>query len=120
MAAMGRACIVRRVRRTISDQEDDMITTTRRTDLADLLAEGHQFQNAGRTLRAHGFSGYGRLSTTEQAILVEDTPRYFVYSYATPIAWQRANGTWYVTDTKYSPTTAQHVAQVRRAVANLV
>lgn len=41
--------------------------------------------------------------------------RYVVYSYSTPIAWVRQDGTRVVPDVGYSPTTSQHQMTVQHA-----
>jgi hypothetical protein len=41
--------------------------------------------------------------------------RYVVYSYATPIAWVRKDGTKVIPDVGYSPTTGQHQMFVQYA-----
>lgn len=40
---------------------------------------------------------------------------YIVYSYATPIAWERSDGTRVIPAVRYSVSTARHQSQVRRA-----
>lgn len=42
---------------------------------------------------------------------------YVVYSYATPIAWRRADAVWVVPNVKYSPVTSRHQSLVRRGIA---
>lgn len=41
---------------------------------------------------------------------------YVVVSYGTPIAWQRADGSWYVTSRRYSLTTSRHISLISRAI----
>lgn len=40
---------------------------------------------------------------------------YIVYSYGTPIAWERSDGLRVIPPVSYSITTARHQSQVRRA-----
>ena len=40
---------------------------------------------------------------------------YTVLSYGTPIAWMRADGSKFITTSKYSATTSHHLSEVRRA-----
>jgi hypothetical protein len=44
------------------------------------------------------------LSTDGMAGLID----YIVWSYATPIAWHRTDGTWHIVDQKFSMTTTKH------------
>lgn len=65
------------------------------------------------------FYGLGRLPEQFRAdalLAMEAYDAYFVYSYATPIAWF-ADGEWTIPDVKYSTTTSRHQNIVRGAVA---
>jgi hypothetical protein len=99
-------------------------TTTRSTDLTDLIADHKPFKNSSGSLTARASTNAalydtGRMDEAERAIYRSASPTYVIYSYATPIAWHNADGSWYVTDRKYSATTGQHRSQVARAVSNL-
>ena len=41
---------------------------------------------------------------------------YVVYSYMTPIAWRRTDGTWKYPEVSYSPTTTRHQHVTRMAL----
>lgn len=41
---------------------------------------------------------------------------YVVFSYATPIAWVQADGTWFQPTTRYSVTTSKHQSAARLGV----
>lgn len=102
--------------------------TTRRTDLRPVLADLRPFQNTTGSLRGEARSPYGyrfdiadaRLNDRERARFYADDDimgvDFVVWSYATPIAWKTPVG-WYVVDQKFSATTSNHQAQVRRALS---
>ncbi len=50
----------------------------------------------------------GRLDPEWRKRLVSDAPRYVVWSYGTPIAWVKADGTAVIPDVKHSVTTSNH------------
>ena len=56
----------------------------------------------------------------------DDVPVYVIFSYHTPIAWAyRLDSsdrvpTWYVPEVKHSPTTTNHQANVRLAIAEAI
>ena len=63
------------------------------------------------------------MSAEERARLAHDiamspTGKVFaVFSYGTPIAWTLPDGSWSVTDCKYSPSTTHHTSLVRDAIS---
>lgn len=66
---------------------------------------------------AKQFYGYGYAYhlTAEQKEQI-DTSAYVVYSYVTPIAWQLPDGSLYLDEHKYSPTTSRTQGYVRRGM----
>ena len=42
---------------------------------------------------------------------------YVIYSYNTPIAWLRGDGSWFMPEADYSVTTKRHKATIRVAIA---
>lgn len=73
--------------------------------------------NANGSLR--GESGYhygtGRMVPQDREIYSANRDRivYTVVSYATPVAWIYDDGTHFITDNRYSVTTARHVGRIR-------
>lgn len=61
----------------------------------------------------------GSLDGAERALFESDDVRYVVRSYATPIAWQRADGSWYVVCQRFSVTTSKQQTTVRVALARV-
>jgi len=63
----------------------------------------------GQTVDVVWSQNTGRLSESETGRMRADWTQsgalYVIYSYLTPIAWKRGDGTWYVSDASYSPTT---------------
>ena len=63
------------------------------------------------------------MSAEERARLDHDIPMsptgkvFAVFSYGTPIAWTLPDGSWSVTDQKYSPSTTHHTSLVRNAIS---
>lgn len=52
-------------------------------------------------------------------ITLSPTGKVFaVFSYDTPIAWTLPNGSWSVTDCKYSRSTTHHCSLVRNAISH--
>lgn len=50
-------------------------------------------------------------------IAMSPTGKVFaVFSYGTPIAWTLPDGSWSVTEKKYSPSTTHHTSLVRNAI----
>lgn len=46
----------------------------------------------------------------------QNTMKYIVYSYHTPIAWFTEGNGWYVVEQKFSVTTSKHQNYVRQAI----
>lgn len=90
-----------------------MATVSIRSDAHRLLLARAPFRSHG-ALRAHDFplSGTGRMPAEWVAAYRRDCDdpgiSYVVYSYATPIAWVRADGVSVVPDVGYSATTTRH------------
>lgn len=78
-----------------------------------LLGKRTSFQSYG-AMSAYGFplSGTGRLPVEWVELYRSDRENpgisYVVYSYATPIAWVRADGETVIPDVSYSLTTSRH------------
>ena len=66
------------------------------------------------------FDGLGRLDPEHQKTILNDLHgdrlNYVVWSYRTPIAWSRTDGTWIIPDEKYSMTTSRHQSLIRTAL----
>ena len=56
---------------------------------------------------------YGTLQSDKQAYGID----YVIYSYTTPIAWLRGDGSWFMPEADYSVTTKRHKATIRAAIA---
>jgi hypothetical protein len=58
----------------------------------------------------HPFIFPGKLNEQEREQLATDLPSitYVVWSYATPIAWVRKDGSVYTVAQRFSPTTSKH------------
>lgn len=68
------------------------------------------FTAANMSGRTGPMGGPGRLEGASLNAYIADRDRvdYVVYSYATPIAWRRLDGTWCVVEQKFSPSTSRH------------
>lgn len=104
-----------------------MIRTANK-DARDLIAVRREFRGSNLAGRAELFVGStGRLEGRElerycaafREAIDAGARMYVVYSYATPVAWTRADGRaeWTVTETRYSVATARHLGIVRSALA---
>lgn len=88
--------------------------TTRRTDFAPILAAREPFANGTGSLTGAPGGGHpdasGWLAGNDLFAWQHDARdvEYVVRSYATPIAWLRADGTWYEVAQKFSRTTSCH------------
>lgn len=75
--------------------------------------------HATATDAAHQYrGGSGRLPSDWTGTFFRDTAdgqAFIVYSYGTPIAWERSDGLRVIPPVSYSTTTARHQSQVRRA-----
>lgn len=98
-----------------------MRKTNRRT-APKAIADRANFSNSGGTLRGEHFpagiegrflSSFGRLDSDERARITSEILTYVVWSYATPIAYETENGSTYVVEQKFSPTTSKHQHLVR-------
>lgn len=89
--------------------------TTRSIRTAQAIRDREDFKTSG-ALRGESHDGYyaysGYLKETESNALREDCHNkvvdYIVWSYSTPIAWHKTDGTWHVVDQKFSLTTSKH------------
>lgn len=93
-------------------------------DLRDVLLAGDEFTNNGGSFTGAPVGPSvrpltGRMSTDEAAQFRADRPTYVIWSYATPIAWRRADGTWHASDARYSVTTSHHQGRAATAVSQL-
>jgi len=99
------------------------MATQRAQDIADGILKVSQ---NGRVWRASalsiepsngkGLSDYGILPSSWVRVLDIDAPSLVIRSYATPIAWRAASGTWRVPSERYSVTTSKHQGRVRAAI----
>jgi hypothetical protein len=90
-----------------------------RTQIHDAITGCEDF-HAG-ALRGESVKGYGhpgRLegSARESFNASDGSLAYVIYSYATPIAWKRSDGAWFMPDDSYSVTTSRHQGIVRVAL----
>lgn len=84
---------------------------------SDAIPNREEFTTSTGSLRGtKRYEGLGQLWVYRDD-LYHNGAEYFVYSYATPIAWYRG-GVWCVPDVKYSNTTTRHQGQVRMALRN--
>lgn len=74
------------------------------------------FTNSTKSLRGvknPSTIGKGRLNEDETNRLLDDQTKpgitYLVYSYDTPIAWEKSDGSRYRVSQKFSSTTSQHM-----------
>lgn len=90
--------------------------TTRSIATAEAIRDRIEFRTSG-ALRgeAHSPTSHylysGHLSYDEGMVLHEDLQTgidYVVWSYSTPIAWHRVDGTWHIVTEKFSRTTTKH------------
>lgn len=88
------------------------------------VAMCQEFQAASVSGRYLSFApSHTWMSAEERARLAHDiamspTGKVFaVFSYGTPIAWTLPDGSWSVTDKKYSRSTTHHTSLVHSAVA---
>ena len=63
----------------------------------------------------------GKMSVRDYGYLRSDRDfygiDYVIYSYTTPIAWLRGDGSWVMPEAGYSVTTKRHKATIRAAIA---
>jgi len=60
------------------------------------------------------YSSYtGELPAWAREVYMADKPSYVIYSYATPLAWLRSDGSWAYVDHRYSVTTSKHQSHLR-------
>ena len=63
----------------------------------------------------------GKMSVRDYGYLRSDRDfygiDYVIYSYSTPIAWLRGDGSWVMPEAGYSVTTKRHKAIIRAALA---
>ena len=88
--------------------------------LRDALAADLPFTNSGGSFHGEPVSytpGTGRLADQQQFQV--DRPTYVIFSYATPIAWRRADGTWATPVASYSATTSGHQGKAFTAIGGL-
>lgn len=86
-----------------------------------------EFTNNGGSFRGekwhHTYAPYaGRMDPQEYNELKVDAAgviTYVVWSYQTPVAWRRLDGSWHVTDANYSQTTKCHLGKLRTAIAEI-
>lgn len=92
-----------------------LLLTTRSIRTAEAIRDREDFRTSG-ALMGESHDGYypyhGHLNLTESEALRKDSMDrvidYIVWSYSTPIAWHRTDGTWHVVDQKFSLTTTKH------------
>ena len=60
-----------------------------------------------------GVRDYGFLRSDQDFYGID----YVIYSYTTPIAWLRGDGSWFMPEAGYSVTTKRHKATIRAAIA---
>ena len=64
---------------------------------------------------------FGKMSVKDYGYLRSDQDfygiDYVIYSYTTPIAWLRGDGSWFMPEAGYSVTTKRHKAIIRAALA---
>lgn len=64
---------------------------------------------------------FGQMSVKDYGYLRSDQDfygiDYVIYSYTTPIAWLRGDGSWFMPEAGYSVTTKRHKATIRAAIA---
>lgn len=64
---------------------------------------------------------HGKMSVKDYGYLRSDQDfygiDYVIYSYTTPIAWLRGDGSWFMPEAGYSVTTKRHKATIRAAIA---
>ena len=64
---------------------------------------------------------HGKMSVRDYGYLRSDRDfygiDYVIYSYSTPIAWLRGDGSWVMPEAGYSVTTKRHKATIRAAIA---
>ena len=61
----------------------------------------------------------GNLTDTHRSAFKADAPTFAVYSYSTPIAWRKADGTWVMPDARYSVSTSVHQGRTRLMLSNV-
>lgn len=87
---------------------------TRGQATAQAIANAEDFTThgslSGETIENRWQVSPGRLSgdDREQFHADRDSIVYVVWSYATPIAWKRSDGTWHKVAQKFSVTTSKH------------
>ena len=82
---------------------------TARDRATELVEAGKPFSNSSRSISGEPGAALtpGRLADRTMVAEVYRAT-YVIYSYKTPIAWLRADGTWTHPDLWYSATTARH------------
>ena len=83
-----------------------------RSKLIHALENEQEFKTSGSLKGVKSIETFGRLDKVEIAQLEADREtvgvRYYVVSYATPIAWVRNDGKIHQVDQKFSTTTSKH------------
>lgn len=84
-----------------------------RAEMIDRCHAGQAWKNANGTLTGSPGSAWmtGRLPAEYRDAAQHAV--YVIHSYATPIAWQTADGEWIVPDVSYSSTTSRHQSLAR-------
>ena len=63
---------------------------------------------------------HGKMSVRDYGYLRSDRDfygiDYVIYSYSTPIAWLRGDGSWFMPEAGYSTTTKRHKNTIRAAI----
>lgn len=94
-----------------------MATITNRQIPAKITAREMFKANSVQALPSNAIGiGYAHHLTAEQRSELEQSS-YVVYSYDTPIAWTKADGSLFLDGRKYSATTSRHQSLVRHGMS---
>lgn len=90
-----------------------MPTYSNYRDIPALVRDRKDFKGntmSGANVKPGSHHGAGLLNSGEMQKFFADSSRidYIVWSYATPIAWHRTDGTWYRVSQKWGVITSKH------------
>lgn len=83
--------------------------------IAQLSNAGEAWSNSGGSFYGRSGAAWdgGRLDSADE-IAATRKATYVIYSYATPVAWRNADGSWTKTAQRFSVTTSQHQGRLYR------
>ena len=100
----------------------EKLSTRNPGPIAKKLLERESFKTNGalKGVAKPSWIDRGEMSVRDYDFLLGDRNYYgidyVIYSYSTPIAWLRGDGSWFMPVADYSPTTTRHKNTIRAAI----